>query len=62
MVTTPNATALRSGNRIPAGKFYVSDIIIATAEHSIIRWAGVLDFRHRVAFLTPMSEPDRSAM
>ena len=48
--------------RIPAGTFYVPDSIIATAEHSIILIrAAVLDFRHRVAFLTPRSEPDRSA-
>jgi hypothetical protein len=55
----PPGLALRNSHS--SEQFYVSDIIIAMAEHSIILSAVMLDFRHRVAFLTPTSEPDRSA-
>jgi hypothetical protein len=61
MVTIPNAARLALRKSHSGEQFYVSDIIIATTEHPIILWAGVLDFRHRVAFLTPTSEPNRSA-
>jgi hypothetical protein len=62
MVTTiPNAARLALRNSHSGEQFYVPDIIIAMAEHSIILTAAMLDFRHRVAFLTPTNEPDRSA-
>jgi len=59
MVTTIPRLALRNSHS--GEQFYVPDIIIAMAEHSIILRAAMLDFRHRVAFLTPTNEPDRSA-
>jgi hypothetical protein len=61
MVTIPNAARVALRNSHSGEQFYVPDIIIAMAEHSIILSAAMLDFRHRVAFLTPTSEPDRSA-
>jgi hypothetical protein len=62
MVTIPNAARLALRKSHSGEQFYDSDIIIATAEHAIIPPAAVLDFRQRVAFLTPTSKPDRSAM
>jgi hypothetical protein len=61
MVAIPNAAHLALRNSHSSEQFYVSDIIIPTPAHSIILSAAMLDFRHRVAFLTPTSEPDRSA-